>query len=329
MNEIKLQTGNALYIFELLKKKFNGTIENNVLTIQHPKIQLQFELFDSLLGLQIILHDVIYKEDITFIIDGSNESNKMLYFRFENKGNIIFKTPFDDIPAAKFGQSMSMLGTHLPITFKGKKGVHNQWVSIRISEEFIETNTAFLRDNFKKVLDINKDWVFFEMAPLEVSLRLKHLFSFDENDSKILKKGAVLGQSIEMISYFVDLLLNRDELQSIRGLHKEDIERMSTLKEELTQLFDKTPTLPILAQKYAVSESKLKRDFNAVFGTTIPRFHSNYKLEIAHQLLVTSNYSILEISRKLGYSSISKFSDVFKKKFGVPPKKISKKYNKK
>ncbi len=75
-----------------------------------------------------------------------------------------------------------------------------------------------------------------------------------------------------------------------------------------------------LAQKYAVSESSLKRCFAYVAGNSIGDFKRHLLLETAAAMLVEkSEMSIKEVADIAGYVNQGKFSAAFKSHFGVTP----------
>ena len=63
----------------------------------------------------------------------------------------------------------------------------------------------------------------------------------------------------------------------------------------------------------------LSRVFKKKFGKSIYSYFSDKKLDMAKQLIESSNMSITEIAANLNYSSIFVFSRVFKNKFGITP----------
>ncbi|AZQ60814.1 AraC family transcriptional regulator [Flammeovirga pectinis] len=326
-NVISFQTGSVDYVLEQLKTKLNGTIENNVLSVNHPLLKLTYEKIETLEGLDILLHDVYFKQDLDINIEGNNEGVKYIYYRFEYIGNILFDINDPEKDKLKNAVNcMLMFSTQRAVVIKGLKGERSRWLSVRISKDFLEQNATIIYNNFFKIFDIEQRWAYFEIAPVDVILMLEKIFTLKENTSIALKKSIILGKTIEMIGTFVDRMLKREDNSFNKTLHENDLKLMFNLKEELTQLFDKTPLLPDLAKKYGISESKLKRDFKVVFGTTIPRFHQNFRLEAAYTILSTEHKAIIEVARIVGFSSISKFSSIFKKHYGVSPKEVSIKY---
>jgi signal transduction histidine kinase/ligand-binding sensor domain-containing protein/DNA-binding response OmpR family regulator len=77
-----------------------------------------------------------------------------------------------------------------------------------------------------------------------------------------------------------------------------------------------------LAEELLLSRSKLYRKIKALTGDTATEFIRNVKLEKAKELLVKTDFTVSEISYKVGFSSPSYFTKCFKNHFGVIPKEI-------
>lgn len=80
-------------------------------------------------------------------------------------------------------------------------------------------------------------------------------------------------------------------------------------------------TMEELSQKYSYSVSTLSHLFTKHTGMTLPEYINYLRLGEAKWYLENSDSSVSEIALFLGYSSSNYFSSVFKKKYGVTPKK--------
>ena len=98
-----------------------------------------------------------------------------------------------------------------------------------------------------------------------------------------------------------------------------DTVRMESVRDWLLSLQDDPGSLPAIARRFAINEFRLKRDFKAVFGTTVFDYLLQIRMQRAEQLLKDSELSIAEIAYNVGYSSGAHFSDAFRKRFGYPP----------
>lgn len=83
--------------------------------------------------------------------------------------------------------------------------------------------------------------------------------------------------------------------------------------------------LPTLAKKVAINEFKLKYGFKELFGTTAGQMILKQKMLYAKTLLETSEYSVGEIAKLVGYRYAQSFSNAFYRSFAILPKDLMKK----
>lgn len=67
------------------------------------------------------------------------------------------------------------------------------------------------------------------------------------------------------------------------------------------------------------SASTFTRDFKRAYRTTPMQWLKEKKIGIAHQLLVSKNYSVTEAAAEVGYENTSHFIRAYKLRFGVTP----------
>lgn len=75
------------------------------------------------------------------------------------------------------------------------------------------------------------------------------------------------------------------------------------------------------------SQVHINRMFKQYMNKTIGSYYQSVKLEYAANLLETTDFSVLEISSRIGYSSLSHFIHVFEEKFKCSPKEYRKVIN--
>ena len=73
-----------------------------------------------------------------------------------------------------------------------------------------------------------------------------------------------------------------------------------------------------------ISKSVLYKKFHTVFDCTVSEYINTQRVEKSLDLLTKADFSIEEISQKVGFSSTSYYSKVFKKIKGITPLKYKK-----
>ncbi len=80
-------------------------------------------------------------------------------------------------------------------------------------------------------------------------------------------------------------------------------------------------TIAELAEREGLSEGYFSRLFIKEIGQSVTQFVNEAKIKTAQNMLRYSDYSLMDITISLGFSSQSAFSVVFKKFSGMTPKK--------
>ncbi len=127
---------------------------------------------------------------------------------------------------------------------------------------------------------------------------------------------------------FADLLL--DFVHALDGgvekprsrLPRADEERIRAAADLLERRMETPPSLTELACEAGLCESKLKRGFQQVFGTTAFGYLKTRRMEQARRLLESGDCSVMEAALSVGYANPSHFANAFRQQFGLNPKKL-------
>jgi two-component system response regulator YesN len=76
-----------------------------------------------------------------------------------------------------------------------------------------------------------------------------------------------------------------------------------------------------------ISSYYLSRIFKASSGNSFSSYVTEIKLQKATELLKEENFSVKEISSKLGYNSVQHFIKIFKEKYFSTPKEYQKEFH--
>lgn len=79
-----------------------------------------------------------------------------------------------------------------------------------------------------------------------------------------------------------------------------------------------------ISKEINVSKSVLYKNFHAHLGCTVSEYIHTKRIERAMELITDTDLSIEEISQRVGFSSASYFSKIFKKQIGMSPLKYKK-----
>ncbi|MBE5807700.1 MAG: helix-turn-helix transcriptional regulator [Clostridiales bacterium] len=104
------------------------------------------------------------------------------------------------------------------------------------------------------------------------------------------------------------------------GLHPDDLSAVRSVRDRIEADASSVLDIATLAREYAVSTSKLSRDFKRAYGVSIHACVIEARLEEAARLLSSGQMSVAEVAERVGYAKHSQFSEAFRRRFGVLPK---------
>ncbi len=123
--------------------------------------------------------------------------------------------------------------------------------------------------------------------------------------------------TMRLVTHFIEPV-SRSEISG------SDKDRIYHARHILEESLDNAPTMSGLARQVGMSETKLKRGFKQVFGKPVFNFLKGRRLDTARKMLLSGEWNVTEASMEVGYSSISHFSHIFQKEFGVSPSRLRK-----
>lgn len=128
--------------------------------------------------------------------------------------------------------------------------------------------------------------------------------------------------SVEQIKKLVDFAIKYLQRQS----NNEDIgkSRIDDIMEYLNNNIHKEISRKDVANAVYLNPEYLSRLFQKEKGMTLSEYILQQKMNIAKQLLKTTNFSITIVASKVGYTNFSHFTKLFKKVFGISPSEYRK-----
>ena len=145
-----------------------------------------------------------------------------------------------------------------------------------------------------------------------------HIFSELYHSPDRLRKNYLTLKILELLFFLCiyDFEYNPDDRVYLRSTQ---VNLIKEIKAYIMENISKKITLEMLAEKFNVPITALKNNFKAVYGTPISIYIRGYRLQLASELLLHSDKSILEISEYIGYENQTNFTEAFKKLYGTTP----------
>lgn len=96
--------------------------------------------------------------------------------------------------------------------------------------------------------------------------------------------------------------------------------KVQNVRRIINSNLEKEISIEELACKVNLNRTTLQKIFKEIYGLTVNEYRTKARLQLAKNLLVSTDLSITEIAGRCGYANASKFSEVFKRNEGVLPK---------
>jgi len=198
-------------------------------------------------------------------------------------------------------------------------------VRIHLLPDWMKKNLGFdkKREVIQQYLELKTAGILFKKPDAESRQLMTDIFTTGDTDHPPLFYHSRLLSLLEKFSsWLTPEIINR---HTALDISKVDIEKIRKIEALLTADLTAPPmTIAQLAKTIAVSESKLKTLFKAVYGLPIYEYFQKHRMEKARVMILSKEYSIKDVGYALGYVNLSNFTLAFKKQFGQLPSDLLK-----
>jgi AraC-like DNA-binding protein len=126
----------------------------------------------------------------------------------------------------------------------------------------------------------------------------------------------------ELFILFLERAGRFDSKSALAGLRPDELERIRKVGTMLHDHPAEAYSLVGLAHAVGTNEASLKKNFKAVYGTTVFGYLTACRMERAKILLANGHLKVAAVAQEVGYKYASHFSAAFRKHFGYLPTKI-------
>lgn len=300
--------------------------------IHDNKIELPKDLADGFLiqfeieeGIQVSFGEMFLKSRFEYIVEPCKQKSWFtILFKNIERGTSIF------LPVEGEYKEVTSGGVHF-----FSSHVYNHLIFPEKTHSFffmVEANMQWMQDNLSDF--ISQDKAFYDMIfgndkimhfePL--TNRFLRLFSdvFKSEFDQKLNHLIVKDKGYEAVVLFFDHFYKKFFKENINysKYSIDDQKRLYSLVDYVKDNLSKQLTLDQLARKAGFSKSKLQAMFHHFFHQSIYAFIKSLRMEQAVELLKGTNDDIRMIAHQLGYNSSTHFINIFKKHYGLSPKKF-------
>lgn len=212
-----------------------------------------------------------------------------------------------------------------------KKGQHFHGAEITIYKKYFD---EIINPNFKNTIDFSNfiHNYTYRYLPLEIASIIQNLRSLAQVDeltplyleSKILESIDLISKEIysspqnaftNQLNYG-DIKIGKDRYVKLTASDANAIQKAYDI---LTKEACNPPTIKSLSKMVFLNEQKLKAGFSAKYHMSISQYTNSIRMTMAENLLSTTELSVDEISKAVGYNYSGNFVKMFKKIHGKTP----------
>ena len=172
-------------------------------------------------------------------------------------------------------------------------------------------NTVFSQGHFDRSLDLD---------PFADLIRTAQCILDSQRMLPPLRRRYRETLSLQLLMQLLQELDTRGDPDAGPLLSGRDIVLVMQARDYLSRNFVNPPTIPSLARRVGISQTKLKAGFRELTQTTIYEFILKLRMDMATSLLRSGNYRIADVAYKVGYEYPANFTHAFKKHYGSLPR---------
>ncbi|PKV48564.1 AraC-like DNA-binding protein [Aquimarina sp. MAR_2010_214] len=194
--------------------------------------------------------------------------------------------------------------------------------NITFSKEWLYQNvldTDNKTDNLQQFFSAHGPIYLYENLDFKFNAILKDITQSSENINKI----SLFSNVLQLLVSFFKKIEARSTIEKDVYINPIDLQNLLRVRELIEQNWQEKPSNKALAEQANMSLSKFKQLFKHIFGDSPYQYYLNFKMGKALELLQKKEYSISDIGYIVGYSNLSQFSKIFKKKYNFLPSEVN------
>jgi AraC-like DNA-binding protein len=302
---------------ELLKfysRSLKSKLKDNVLTIDPSVGTGYMKLVKLPNGLQCLISEYSFKEDILF----QRKKSERDYY------NLRFDEVINTTADAGSKSAVFLASTRFDWLFLYTNGSQVRNVNILFGKDWLEDFLGLeeVGEVIKKYLSLKMSAFNYEPMDAEYKRILAELISAQETRS--FEHLVIQNRTMLLIErFFTRIYKKMNDQHFDMKVSNDDIGRLQKVEQELLKDFSTPPPgIARLAKMAAMSPSKLKNTFKEIYGLPIYQYFQKHRMNKAKAMLLSNKYNVKEVGMEVGYSNLSNFAKAFKKSFDQLPSDI-------
>ncbi|MBR8534083.1 helix-turn-helix transcriptional regulator [Carboxylicivirga sediminis] len=316
---LELKEGSVRNYIELLEQTFGGTRTTNAYDYKKGLDKIHISHYNILDDLELALLEVNLSKALN-VHRQPDERTDFYHLTFIKEGHIerdYQNKELEDADTTKglfIHNGLFALSSHYPANLEMRS------LSVKFSRKALLQIIPEANDLLQSLFPDDEPRGYHTNALVELENMVRDIYFFEK--AAFGSKALVIGRSLELFTQLLGTIKNQQEKNSLNGLHYDDYQRLLDIKHYILSHLDRKLNIEDITNEFGLSDSKLKRDFKALFNSSVYQFYTHAKMDEAYRRLKSGQYTVTQVGFDLGYNSLSKFSEMFKKVKGINPKDV-------
>lgn len=304
-----------------IKEALGGTVTGNAFIIDKGPVKLKMS-FHTIEGVEFNFCEIQSTRTLVFT-RSPDENPDLLHLNIIKEGNFaqVYNKEETQMQSGSLGGVFLYNGL-FPVEVEFPPNTQVKWLGFK----FNPNNMGVIYDDLSQLfLNLFKDkqaLAYRTNLSHETEQLISDLFSFEKLPYG--KNSLISARALEIFTNKALNFKSEAEQDESFGLHIDDYKLLIEVKKKIIENIETSFTIDELSNEYGISSTKLKSTFKQLFGTSIYKFYNQARMDEAYRRLKSGQFSVSEIGYDLGYSSLSKFSAMFKKVKGLLPTEVLK-----
>lgn len=281
-------------------------------------------------GVNLMSYDIVFFKEIIFKIEATAYNPIRFIFNLEGEFSHRFGTENKEELIEQFQTLIFSNKAHGQnyLHFKKEMRLNISIIQI-VRKEFLKKRTTNVSTLNKKLHEVFEDTGHKNQFAHHGSLNLK-MADQVRALHKIKSKGMLRVLKMEAKVYEILSLHIQQYNTHSRGvalptsLSNSELKRIRKISKGILKTPSKDYSLDSLSFEAGMSQSKLQDGFKFLYTKTVTEYIRHVRLEMARDLLKTTDLNISQIVYTIGFTSRSYFSKIFKEKYSISPNQFKK-----
>ncbi len=317
---LNLSHNNYQTLLQNLARQLKVEIVNNSIPVPQESGEGLIKVIVLPNGLQTLMAKIIFNKDVLVKSGNTNAGDYVL--NFDESEIVDEKNYTSNKTINSFVRLTGASFKHWEIL---KRYSSIQYLKILFSKEWLANYIGLSKkiSEFEKYIPVRSDAAEKEKLNEEYRKIINEMWEINNDDP--LQNIYYNNRILLLIEQFFTKM--HAEMLGSKGKYKltaEDALKLKKVESSLHLFSTSPPNIEQLAKKVSMSKAKLADAFKQLYGASVYNYYQNHRMQKAHELLSSGEFSVKEVSEKLGYRNLSNFVLAFTKQFDLPPKSLLK-----